>query len=164
MTFSLLDKKTREQIDSVEQACSQDRNKTHQIFHLSLTTTSLKDTRYFYERYFDCEVRRITKTGKGMHINFYGNQLTFVEVNEEKHRLANGKNEHGSPLVHFGVALPYSRWLSIKDLLKENEINFCVKPHLKFEGEAHEHYVLFLKDPSGNAIELKSFTKTNDWL
>ena len=164
MSFLLLDKISRKQVASFEQACDQETNETHQIFHLSLTTTSLKDTRDFYERYFDCEVRRITKTGKGMHINFYGNQLTFVEVNEEKHRLANGKNEHGSPLVHFGVVLPYTRWLSIKDLLKKGKIKFCVEPHLKFEGEAHEHYVMFVKDPSGNAIEIKSFTKTDDWL
>ena len=135
-----------------------------QIFHLSLSALNLEHIRDFYELNFACEVRRITKSGKGLHINFFGHQLTFVEVNPEKHRQISEQNEHGSPLVHFGVALPYYSWFSLKERLERNQVDFCVKPHLKFEGENHEHYVMFVKDPSGNAIEIKSFTKTQDWL
>ena len=134
-----------------------------QIFHLSLSTLDIEDTRKFYESNFGCEVRRITKSNKGMHINFFGHQLTFVEVPPSKHRQISEKNEHGSPLIHFGVALPYYHWFAIQERLKRNNADFCVEPHLKFEGQPHEHYVMFVNDPSGNAIEVKSFTNTTDW-
>ena len=135
-----------------------------QIFHLSLSALNLEDIRNFYELNFACKVRRITKTKKGMHIDFFGHQLTFVEVTPEKHKQISEQNEHGSPLVHFGVALPYYLWFNLKQTLERNHVDFCIKPHLKFEGEQHEHYVMFVKDPAGNAIEIKSFTRTNDWL
>ena len=135
-----------------------------QIFHLSLSALNLERIRDFYELNFACQVRRITKSGKGLHINFFGHQLTFVEVPPERHRQISEQNEHGSPLVHFGVALPYYIWSNLKERLERNQVDFCVQPHLKFEGENHEHYVMFVKDPSGNAIEIKSFTKTQDWL
>ncbi len=135
-----------------------------QIFHLSLSALNIEDIRNFYELNFACKVRRITKSKKGIHIDFFGHQLTFVEVTPEKHRQIGEQNEHGSPLVHFGTALPYDLWFNIKERLERNNVDFCIKPHLKFEGQQHEHYVMFVKDPSGNAIEVKSFTKTNDWL
>ena len=135
-----------------------------QIFHLSLSALNLEDIRNFYELNFACKVRRITKSKKGMHIDFFGHQLTFVEVTPEKHRQISEQNEHGSPLVHFGVALPYYLWFNIKERLERNNVDFCIKPHLKFEGQQHEHHTMFVKDPSGNAIEIKSFTRTSDWL
>ncbi len=135
-----------------------------QIFHLSLSALNIEETRNFYESNFACQVRRITKSGKGIHLNFFGHQLTFVEVTPERHRQLTERNEHGSPLVHFGTALPYYLWLHIKERLEKNNVEFCIQPHLKFPGEEHEHYVMFVKDPSGNAIEIKSFTNTSDWL
>ncbi len=135
-----------------------------QIFHLSLSALNTEDIRQFYELNFACKVRRTTKSGKGLHIDFFGHQLTFVEVTPEKHRQISEQNEHGSPLVHFGVALPHYLWSNLKERLERNQVEFCINPHLKFEGENHEHYVMFVKDPSGNAIEIKSFTQTNDWL
>ena len=135
-----------------------------QIFHLSLSTINIEDIRNFYELNFGCKVRRITKSGKGIHIDFFGHQLTFVEVTPERHRQISEQNEHGSPLVHFGTALPYYIWFNLKKRLERNNVKFCIQPHLKFPGEKHEHYVMFVKDPSGNAIEIKSFTNTDDWL
>lgn len=135
-----------------------------QIFHLSLSALNIEEIRNFYELNFGCKTRRITKSGKGIHIDFFGHQLTFVEVTPEKHKQISEQNEHGSPLVHFGAALPYYLWFNLKERLKRNNIEFCIQPHLKFKEEKHEHYVMFVKDPSGNAIEIKSFTNTNDWL
>ncbi|ELS03822.1 putative dioxygenase of extradiol dioxygenase family [Xenococcus sp. PCC 7305] len=152
-------------IDNNQNHAVESNSKTaKQIFHLSLSALNIEDTRNFYELNFACNVRRITKSGKGIHIDFFGHQLTFVEVTPEKHQQVCEQNEHGSPLVHFGAALPYYLWFNLKERLERNNVSFCIKPHLKFEGEQHEHYVMFVKDPSGNAIELKSFTHTNDWL
>ena len=156
-TKPVINKNQRFNIDSASQTFKQ-------IFHLSLSSLNIEDTRNFYESNFACKVRRVTKSGKGIHMDFFGHQLTFVEVTPEKHNRISEQNEHGSPLVHFGTALPYYLWLNIKERLERNNVNFCIKPHLKFPGEEHEHHVMFVKDPSGNAIEIKSFTQTNDWL
>jgi extradiol dioxygenase family protein len=37
--------------------------------------------------------------------------------------------------------------------------NFILQPHRRFLGKGWEQWVLFVLDPSGNAIELKSFTQ-----
>ena len=55
------------------------------IFHLSLSSINLEDTRSFYENNFGCKVKRITNSGKGIHFDFFGHQLTFVEVSPERH-------------------------------------------------------------------------------
>ena len=79
-----------------------------QIFHLSLSALNLEHIRNFYELNFACQVRRITKSGKGLHINFFGHQLTFVEVTPEKHWKIGAQNEHGSPLVgHLSRTSPF---------------------------------------------------------
>ena len=57
-----------------------------QIFHLSLSSLNIEDTRNFYQLNFDCKVKRITKSGKGIHLDFFGHQLTFVEVSPDRHR------------------------------------------------------------------------------
>ena len=156
---------TKPVIEDDQKAVIDSGSKTfQQIFHLSLSSLNIEDTRNFYELNFACKVRRVTKSGKGIHLDFFGHQLTFVEVTPEKHNQISEKNEHGSPLVHFGTALPYYLWYNIKNRLERNKVDFCIKPHLKFPGEEHEHHVMFVKDPSGNAIEIKSFTKTDNWL
>ena len=37
------------------------------------------------------------------------------------------------------------------------KINFIIKPTIRFKGEVGEQAIVFLRDPSGNAIEFKSF-------
>lgn len=36
-------------------------------------------------------------------------------------------------------------------------MNFVIKPHVRFVGEAGEQATMFFRDPSGNAIEMKAF-------
>lgn len=135
-----------------------------QIFHLSLSALNIEEIRNFYEVNFACNAKRISKSDQEIHIDFFGHQLTFVQVSLENHRQVSEPNEPGYPLVHFGAALPYYLWFNLKKRLEQNNVNFFVEPHLKFEGQLHEHYVMLVKDPSENVIEIKSFTQTNDWL
>ena len=41
--------------------------------------------------------------------------------------------------------------------LKEEGIKFVVEPYIRFKGEVGEQATMFFLDPSGNAIEFKSF-------
>ena len=44
---------------------------------------------------------------------------------------------------------------------KEKDINFIIEPYIRFEGKPGEQATMFFKDPSGNALEFKSFKDFN---
>ena len=43
-----------------------------------------------------------------------------------------------------------------KDLESKN-IDFIIQPYIRFEGQIGEQATMFFLDPSGNALEFKSF-------
>jgi extradiol dioxygenase family protein len=63
------------------------------------------------------------------------------------------------PVPHFGSAVSLEEFNEIADRLREAQHPFVLEPHLRFIGKPFEHWVLFVLDPSGNAIEMKHFTK-----
>lgn len=127
-------------------------------FHLSLCASNLKDTRYFYKEVLGVEERRASKTS--VHFNFFGSQLTFHEINGFRvDSLAREVDAEDVPVPHLGAALSYEAFDKIQARLTEQRVNFVLMPHLRFIGKGHEQHVLFLQDPSGYGIEIKSFTK-----
>ena len=61
------------------------------------------------------------------------------------------------PPFHFGLVMEYTHWHSFRDELLAKDIDFRLKPHIRYPGRVGEQATLFLNDPSGNAIEFKSF-------
>jgi extradiol dioxygenase family protein len=45
----------------------------------------------------------------------------------------------------------------LADKLKAAETDFVIKPGIRFKGQAGEQATMFIRDPSGNALEFKSF-------
>jgi len=41
--------------------------------------------------------------------------------------------------------------------LKSANIEFLIKPYIRFKGQVGEQATMFLLDPSGNALEFKAF-------
>lgn len=127
-------------------------------FHLSLCATNLKQTRHFYKEILGVEERRASKTS--VHFNFFGSQLTFHEIDGFRvDSLAREVDAEDVPVPHLGAALSYEAFDKIQARLTELRVNFVLMPHLRFIGKGHEQHVLFLEDPSGYGIEIKSFTK-----
>lgn len=127
-------------------------------FHLSMCVNNLQATRHFYKSILGIEERRATKTS--VHFNFYGCQLTCHEV--EGYSAKNIQREVDAEDVvvpHFGAALSVEEFEAIKERLIAHNFQFITKPHLRFIGKPHEQYVMFVEDPSGHGIEIKSFTK-----
>ena len=55
------------------------------------------------------------------------------------------------------MILPWEKWqLLSKKLIKINT-EFIIEPYIRFEGEVGEQATMFFLDPSGNALEFKSF-------
>ena len=42
-------------------------------------------------------------------------------------------------------------------MLKNKKIQFIIEPYIRFKGLIGEQATMFFKDPSGNALEFKSF-------
>ena len=42
--------------------------------------------------------------------------------------------------------------MKLRDTLLQANIDFIVKPHLRFEGQPGEQYTMFFKDPTGNNL------------
>ena len=57
----------------------------------------------------------------------------------------------------FSDDLETNVWNNLKNNLVNLNITFTVKPHTRFKGEKGEQSTFFIKDPSGNYLEFKSF-------
>ena len=61
------------------------------------------------------------------------------------------------PVRHFGVILKWDQWHTFSEMLRSKDIEFIVEPYIRFQGESGEQATMFFLDPSGNALEFKSF-------
>ena len=125
-------------------------------FHLAFPVTSLIDTRAFYEDLLGCSVGRTSE--RWIDFNFYGHQITAHLKPEEVHRAQQNEVDGDQvPVRHFGAILEWSDWETLADRLKAEDIAFIIEPHVRFKGEVGEQATMFFLDPSGNALEFKSF-------
>ena len=69
-----------------------------------------------------------------------------------------GKNV---PVRHFGVILEWNDWQVLSKKLKEKNTDFIIEPYIRFEGQMGEQGTMFFLDPSGNALEFKTFKDKN---
>jgi extradiol dioxygenase family protein len=63
------------------------------------------------------------------------------------------------PVPHFGLALPVDEFHALTARLASQGVSYELAPHLRFTGAPGEQWCAFLRDLSGNAIELKAMTK-----
>lgn len=127
-------------------------------FHLSLCVNDLKSTRNFYKDILGIEERRATNSS--VHFDFFGCQLTFHEVaGYSAKNIQREVDAEDVPVPHFGAALTFEEFERTKERLVAHGAKFLKKPRLRFIGKGHEQHVMFLEDPSGHGIEIKSFTK-----
>jgi len=61
------------------------------------------------------------------------------------------------PMPHFGAILPWERFEAIAAAIRAAGIAFVIEPTTRFAGEPGEQATMFVLDPSGNALEFKSF-------
>ncbi len=61
------------------------------------------------------------------------------------------------PTLHHGVVLDPVAWRALADRLEGAGVAFLLTPRSRFVGQPGEQHTFFLRDPSGNAIEVKAF-------
>ena len=98
---------------------------------------------------------------KWIDFNFYGHQLVCHEVKKSVNKNSNDVDGNNVPVPHFGIILGWDQFQKLSANLQSKNINFIIEPTIRFKGKVGEQAIMFLKDPSDNAIEFKSF-RNND--
>jgi extradiol dioxygenase family protein len=124
-------------------------------FHLAFPVRDLETTRSFYVDVLGCQVGRSAE--RWIDFDFYGHQLSAHLTGGAEEPPTNLVDGDAVPARHFGAVLPWETWHEVRDRLKRGETRFLIEPRIRFEGEPGEQATMFILDPSGNAIELKSF-------
>jgi len=125
-------------------------------FHLAIPVTDLPAADAFYQGALGCAVGRTDP--HWIDFNFFGHQLTVHLVGAGDGAVqTNAVDGDAVPVRHFGVVLPWSEWQALSARLSSRGIAFLLGPHVRFEGQVGEQGTFFVKDPSGNALEFKSF-------
>jgi len=126
-----------------------------QPFHLAIPVDNLEEAYKFYTEVLGCATGRSSE--KWIDYDFYGHQLvTHLDPSLQK-VISNDVDGKQVPARHFGVVLEWQEWHNLAERLKEHEIDFIIEPYIRFKGEVGEQATMFFSDPSGNAIEMKSF-------
>lgn len=125
-------------------------------FHLAFPVANLEETRLFYCDVLGCTMGRTSD--QWIDFNFYGHQITaHLKPQLCEAAATNSVDGDDVPVRHFGAILEWEQWRGLAERLKEQQTKFVINPHIRFEGEVGEQATLFIQDPSGNALEFKSF-------
>ena len=125
-------------------------------FHLAFPVTDLEATRRFYCDLLGCRIGR--EADRWVDFDFCGHQLSAHLVDEGAADLVtNSVDGDAVPVRHFGLVLPWERWEGLVARLTEHGARFLLAPRIRFEGKVGQQGTFFLQDPSGNALEFKSF-------
>ena len=130
------------------------------LFHLAIPVSDLDSANDFYINVLGCSKGR--SSTKWMDFNFYGHQLVCHEVKKSVNKDSNDVDGNNIPVPHFGIILDWDQFHKLSADLQSKNINFIIEPTIRFKGKVGEQAIMFLHDPSGNAIEFKSFKNEED--
>lgn len=125
-------------------------------FHLAFPVHDLQATKKFFCDVLGCKTGRSAE--RWIDFDFFGHQVVAHYVSEEKTPVqTNSVDEKKVPVSHFGVILKWDEWHTLAEKLQAAHIKFLIEPNIRFKGEVGEQATMFLTEPSGNALEFKSF-------
>lgn len=123
-------------------------------FHLAFPVTDLAAARAFYTDVLGCREGRSSETW--VDFDFFGHQLS-AHLGPTGGHGAGSVDGHPVPIPHFGVVMPWQDFQRMADRLRARGMRFLVEPTVRFAGRTGEQATMFVLDPSGNALEFKSF-------
>jgi uncharacterized protein len=125
-------------------------------FHLAFPVRDLDTTRAFYESVIGCTIGR--SSDSWVDFDLFGHQMS-AHVRPAAPSDSLGKVDGKAvPIPHFGVVLLMEDWRKLADRLEARpDVDWIERPMIRFAGEPGEQATLFIRDPSGNALEFKGF-------
>ena len=129
-------------------------------FHLAIPAGNLKEALKFYCDILGCKKgnSEFSYPDAWVDINFWGNELTLHATDPNKKNIGERHNvDMGNVSVpHFGVHLEPDTFQKLKERLIKNNIKFLDPPYTRFEGDEREQETMFIEDPNGNCMEIKT--------
>ena len=119
------------------------------MFHLAMPVVNLEEALAFYTDVLGCQVGR--QRSEWLDVYFFGHQITLHEKPDQVLPLT----QQG--VRHFGAILDWGAWQALGDRLLSLGVALVAGPAVKYRGETREQGKIFLRDPSGNGIELKAY-------
>jgi len=130
-------------------------------FHLAFPVHDLEKAKTFYTSTLGCPLGR--ESDNWIDFNLYGHQVVaHLSPKDCMNTKTNPVDGDSIPARHFGVILPWAEWEELCKILISQNIEFLIKPRIRFENVPGEQGTFFIQDPSGNALEFKSFKNDND--
>lgn len=125
-------------------------------FHLAIPVNDLAAAEAFYCGTLGCSTGRIAT--RWIDLDFFGHQVSLHLLGDyDGAAETNAVDGDKVPARHFGVVLDMDAWQSLAERLQEAGCEFLIEPKVRFVDEVGEQATMFLHDPSGNALEFKSF-------
>jgi len=126
-------------------------------FHLAFPVHNLEAARAFYVGVLGCSEGRSSDTW--VDFDLAGHQVVaHLAPQDCTPTTTNVVDGHDVPASHFGLLLePYAWHELVARLTAASDTKWVIEPTVRFEGEPGEQHTCFVLDPSGNALEFKSF-------
>ena len=129
-------------------------------FHLAIPVSDIEESIFFYKDILGLKQGR--SSNKWADFNFFGNQLVCHVSSVIGEQVSNPVDGEEVPVPHFGVVLSIEEFEEFLSKIDGKDIDFIIKPTIRFKGEIGEQRTMFFRDPSGNAIEVKAFKDINN--
>ena len=127
-------------------------------FHLAIPVSDLEESRQFYQDILGCSLGR--SSNSWIDFNFFNHQLVIHQSNSIQEKKYNSVDGHDVPIPHFGVILDWDQWHKFSNRIKD-QIEFVIEPYIRFKGESKEQETMFIEDPNGNCLEIKTMKNPN---
>ena len=124
-------------------------------FHLAIPVDNLIIAAHFYENILGCVRGR--SSDSWVDFNLFGHQVVCHEVKAQDRLKMKPVDGDDIPVPHFGVILNFDEFDELVEKLQKSSYQFFIEPKIRFAGKKGEQRIMFLKDPSGNALEFKAF-------
>ena len=131
-------------------------NQPQSPFHLAFPVNDLAAAKHFYHEVLGCALGR--DSDHWIDFNFHGHQITaHLSPEACQAQATSSVDGRAVPVRHFGLVLDWPHWEETAERLRQAEVDFLIEPNVRFPGKVGEQGTFFVLDPSGNAIEFKSF-------
>ena len=124
-------------------------------FHLAFPVHDLAAAREFYGGLLGCPEGRAGE--RWVDFDLTGHQIVAHLVPGAGGGSTSAVDGDAVPVPHFGAVLPWNDWHTLSERLRAAGVEFVIEPRVRFRGALGEQATLFLRDPSGNALEFKAF-------
>ena len=125
-------------------------------FHLAFPVHDLSEAKEFYTKILGCSLGRSSE--HWIDFNLFGHQVVaHLKPDELSKTKTSDVDNKQVPVRHSGIVLEWEKWHEFSENLKQKGVKFLIEPYIRFKGEVGEQATMFFLDPSGNALEFKSF-------